>query len=82
MECTDGIRLITVNGGGSTLLRTNGTSARYYTPYWSPDGKWVTYLKVSSNGSRHVCRMPAAGGTEVSLTNDFVYEWTLGWTAE
>ena len=40
-------------------------------PFWTPDGKYVTFVREMSDGKGDVLRVPASGGPEQKLTETF-----------
>ena len=55
------------SAGGPLRRLTEHTSADF-SPDWSPDGKWIVYYSARS-GIRDLYIAPAAGGTEIHLTD-------------
>src|SRR5205085_4677191 len=77
--------LVRVIGAGQSS-RLLGSSHRddwhaYYSPKWSPDGKWIAAIRDTESASvREVILIPAQGGGERVLTNiDGVW---LAWTPD
>jgi dipeptidyl aminopeptidase/acylaminoacyl peptidase len=61
-----GIYLIRPDGTGQQRLTNSGIAA-----IWSPDGRFLAYSNPSGRNSTYdVFRIPAAGGSAVSLTKD------------
>ncbi len=74
----------TVSPNGSGLVKvTTG-----YQPFWSPDSKYLAYSRTTTKGtfgnnSYNVARIPATGGTIVTLTSDLdpaLYKEVVGWS--
>src|SRR5262249_51647761 len=54
--------------GGGPPLRLTTDPANDYTPAWSPDGRWIAFLRVQ--GDIHELRLiPPLGGPERKLTD-------------
>ncbi|HET7219999.1 MAG TPA: protein kinase [Vicinamibacterales bacterium] len=70
-------------GAGGPIRRTTD-AADDYSPAWSPDGRWIAFLRRSNDSRRHELRlMPPLGGTERKLTEiqprGFLRPVTLAW---
>ena len=67
--------------GGSLRRLTEHTSADF-SPDWSPDGKWIVYYSART-GIRDLYIAPAAGGTEIHLTDTpSTYEVHPSWSPD
>jgi len=53
-----------------TTMVTSSTLASPRGPAFSPDSKWVTFVKSDATGRSHVYVAPAAGGEERHITDD------------
>ncbi|MBL8208377.1 MAG: serine/threonine-protein kinase [Blastocatellia bacterium] len=60
------------------VIGTDGPSLRLTTapendtnPFWTPDGKYVTFVRERSDGTGDVLRVPASGGPEQKLAETF-----------
>ncbi len=42
-------------------------------PFWTPDGKYVTFVREKSDGKGEVLRVPASGGPEQKLAETFTW---------
>jgi Tol biopolymer transport system component len=90
----DGRRVVYAATGGqccSLLLRSVGAgqssrlsaaSRNFYSPKWSPDGKWIAAIRTVGlgKGKREVILIPAQGGSERVLTS-MEGVW-LAWTPD
>jgi serine/threonine protein kinase len=66
--------------GGEQPRRLLGSSRGYYTPKWSPDGKWIAATRTTEKITREAILIPAQGGSERALT-DMEGVW-LAWTPD
>lgn len=53
---------------GGPLRRLTEHASADFSPAWSPDGKWIVYYSART-GIRDLYIAPAAGGTEIHLTD-------------
>jgi WD40 repeat protein len=78
----DGHRLAfaSISGGSSRVWTQNvdGTDLRPLTdatgaawPVWSPDGEWILYSSVRTDGAQETWRVPAAGGAAEKIIDGF-----------
>ncbi len=75
-------------GPGGPLRLTTGLVGGY-SPAWSPDGRFIAFLRRSPSGKIHVCLIPALGGPEEELAEVAEDGWrlnyphnTLAWTLD
>jgi len=70
--------------GAGTPLRLTTDAGRDYSPLWSPDGRWIAFLRGEGEGRQHELRLvPPLGGRERRLTeiqpHGFLRAVTLAW---
>lgn len=61
-----GLWLIDENGGGKVQLTNNGSDRR---PVWSPDGRFVVFMRAVGNNNWELFRINVTDGSETQLTN-------------
>jgi Tol biopolymer transport system component/tRNA A-37 threonylcarbamoyl transferase component Bud32 len=54
--------------GAGTPLRVTRDPKNDYNPVWSPDGRWIAFLRVQSEGRSELLLIPPLGGPERKLT--------------
>ncbi len=59
---------VKVIGTDGPPLRLTMATEHDTNPFWSPDSKYVTFVREQSNGKHDVVRVPASGGPEQKLT--------------
>jgi dipeptidyl aminopeptidase/acylaminoacyl peptidase len=62
-----GLRLANASGGGVVLLQS--TPRRLTGASWSPDGQWISYLRLDSSGQKLAKIRAAPGSTPEILAN-------------
>jgi Tol biopolymer transport system component len=62
---------VKVIGTDGPPLRLTTAPANDSYPFWSPDGKYVTFVRDRADGKSDVLRVPASGGPEQKLTETF-----------
>src|SRR5512139_449343 len=69
---------------GKTSVVTSSTIAQVRSPAFSPDGKWVTFVKQDPTLRSHVYIAPVGGGEERHITTDNLAfsEGSAVWTAD
>jgi Tol biopolymer transport system component/DNA-binding winged helix-turn-helix (wHTH) protein len=50
--------------GSSKPLRLTTGLGLYLYPAWSPDGRWIAFVRIDSNGNTSLLLIPALGGAE------------------
>jgi Tol biopolymer transport system component/tRNA A-37 threonylcarbamoyl transferase component Bud32 len=55
-------------GGDGTPLRLTTDPRNDFNPVWSPDGRWIAFLRESSPGHSQLRLLPPAGGPEREVT--------------
>jgi Tol biopolymer transport system component/serine/threonine protein kinase len=55
--------------GGGDPLRLTSDAAPEYNPVWSPDGRWIAFVRDFSDEKHGLMLMPALGGPERKLTD-------------
>jgi Tol biopolymer transport system component/predicted Ser/Thr protein kinase len=55
--------------GGGTPLRLTADPRSDYSPAWSPDGRWVAFLREVSDQGSSLILLPALGGPERALSD-------------
>jgi tricorn protease len=69
---------------GKTGVLTSSTISSPRSPAFSPDGKWVTFVKQDATMRNHVYIAPVAGGDERHISDDSLVfsEGSAVWTAD
>jgi tricorn protease len=69
---------------GKTTVFTSSTVSPPRSPVFSPDGKWVTFVKQDATMRNHVYIAPVSGGEESHITEDSLAfsEGGAVWTAD
>jgi Tol biopolymer transport system component/DNA-binding winged helix-turn-helix (wHTH) protein len=71
--------------GSESLLRLTSKPSVWLVPAWSPDGRTIAFLRLSSNGSG-IFSVPAIGGPERKLASTAVLQYapavTLSWSPD
>jgi len=63
---------------GQAPLRLTDDSAHDWTPSWSPDGKWIAFVRFTRTGPSALFVTPALPGTAKKVTDLFV-RFVRGW---
>ena len=53
--------------GGTQYRRLTRGAKRSYNPVWSPDGKWIAFVRASINTQAALIAVPAEGGDERTI---------------
>jgi Tol biopolymer transport system component len=73
------VKMIGTNG---PPLRLTTDAARDYNPAWSPDGRFIAFLRVLPSGKRAVMVIPAIGGLERKIAEDFITGGRPTWSPD
>src|SRR6185503_4170967 len=66
--------------GRAQQLQSHGERPMYHAPRWSPDGKWILAVSMTSSGSKLVV-LPAAGGSRTTVATGTLRLGAADWTA-
>lgn len=78
----DGLRLIPTGGGSPHLLIKAGFAWQFAQPAWSPDGKWVAFVRHDSFGADSLCYLPASGGKWGLVLKSAIGIESPGWSSD
>jgi Tol biopolymer transport system component len=73
--------------GNEKALRLTTHPARFVTPAWSPDGRFIAFLRVANDG-RGIYMIPALGGHERKLADvinpaiDYAFSTVISWSPD
>jgi Tol biopolymer transport system component len=70
-----GVWIAELNGGSERRLRTRGESEWFFSPVWSPDGRWIAYMHAWQNAQGFYTAIevqPRAGGPAKTIVSGAV----------
>jgi Tol biopolymer transport system component/serine/threonine protein kinase len=70
--------------GSGTEVRRTAHPARDFSPSWSPDGRWIAFLRGDAPGRSELILMPPLAGAErplaeIHLSQDYIFPPYLSW---
>lgn len=77
-----GIFTINLETGEKTRLTAPDAPVVDHTPRFSPDGKFLAFIRHFSSFRREIFMMPASGGEPKQITSDEVRIYGLAWNAD
>ncbi len=76
-----GIYILNLRTNQKTRLTTPEALAVDHTPRFSPDGKWIAFVRYFSSSKREIFVVPATGGAARQITFDDARIHGLAWNA-